>query len=89
MINGSNARMTDKKSTQIAKYQALMSLAVNYAEDLTAKIRYQHGMLKSLGVTDGDILNFDSRSACSRADLDEASSDCLVTMHDVALARLH
>ena len=46
-----------EKSDEISKFQALMSLAVEQRDDLTAEIRYQKGVLKSLGLTDGDLLD--------------------------------
>jgi len=49
--------MTQKKSDEIAKYQALMSLAIAQSGDLTAELRYQQGVLKSLGLTDGELLD--------------------------------
>lgn len=45
------------KADEIAKFQALMSLAVAQNDDLTNEIRYQKGVLKSLGLTDGEILD--------------------------------
>lgn len=46
-----------EKTDEIAKFQALMSLAVAQNDDLTNEIRYQKGVLKSLGLTDGEILD--------------------------------
>lgn len=45
------------KTDEIAKFQALMSLAVAQNGDLINEIRYQKGVLKSLGLTDGEILD--------------------------------
>jgi len=46
-----------EKTHEIAKFQALMSLAVAQDGDLTNEIRYQKGVLKSLGLTEGEILD--------------------------------
>lgn len=45
------------KPDEIARYQALMSLAVGSGADLTAELRYQQDVLKALGMTDAEILN--------------------------------
>jgi hypothetical protein len=45
------------KTDEIAKFQALMSLAVAQDGDLTNEIRYQKDVLKSLGLTEGEILD--------------------------------